>query len=214
MKKTILFTAAILMANLLMAGNEKYYEQMGLTMQGFSDCRSVEDFQELANHFHIIAGVEQEEWLPLYYEVYCYILMTYVEGIPAEEKDLYLDQAQPVLEEMMALAPEDPEALTLQAFWYTCRMVIDPASRSRRLQPLIARSLSTALAIEPGHPRALFMRIANDMGTAAFFGTDTEPYCEEARELLANWDAYKLPSPIHPGWGRGEVEGIVRRCGQ
>ena len=37
---------------------------------------------------------------------------------------------------------------------------------------------------------------------------------QQARELLANWENYELPSPIHPGWGRSEVEGIVSRCGQ
>ena len=214
MKKTILFTAAILMATLLTAGNEKYYENMGKTLAGFSGARSVEDFQELANKFLIIAGVEKDQWLPRYYEAYCYLLMTYVRGVTAENKDLYLDRAEPVMEELMKMAPQDPEVITLQAFWYTCRLVIDPPARSMSMQPLIAQSLGRALAIHPGHPRALFMKISNEMGTAAFFGRDTAPYCEQARELLASWDNYELPSPIHPAWGRSEVEGIVSRCGK
>jgi hypothetical protein len=82
------------------------------------------------------------------------------------------------------------------------------------LQPLIAQTLGMALAIEPGHPRARFMRISNDMGTARFFGQDLAPYCKEASELLASWDAYEVASPIHPAWGKDEVEGIVNRCGQ
>jgi hypothetical protein len=214
MKKSILFASALLLTTLVLSGNEKYYENMGKTLQGFSTSRNVEDFQALANKFHIIAGVETEEWLPRYYEVQCYIMMTFVNGVTAEAKDQYLDQASPVLEELMEMAPDNAEVLTLQAFWNTSRLMVDPPSRSMNLQPLIAQSLGKALAIEPGHPRALFMRISNDMGTAAFFGSDTEPYCEQARELLANWDSYEPASPIHPSWGKRDVQRIVNRCGQ
>jgi hypothetical protein len=52
------------------------------------------------------------------------------------------------------------------------------------------------------------------MGTASYFGEDTGIYCDQARELLQNWDSYELKSPIHPNWGKEEVEGIVQRCGQ
>ncbi len=80
--------------------------------------------------------------------------------------------------------------------------------------PLIHTAIARALAIEPNNPRALFLRISNEMGNASFFGSDTAPICEEAAELLESWDAYELKSPIHPNWGRSETEGIVRGCGQ
>lgn len=214
MKKNILIASALLTASLLMAGNNTYYENMGKALRGFSSARSVADLQALANTFHIIADVEKEEWLPRYYEVQSYLLMTFVQGESAENRDRYLEQAKPLLEDLVEMKPKDPEVLTLQAFWYTCSLVVDPPSRSMSLQPLIAQSLSMALAIEPGHPRARFMRISNDMGTARFFGQDLAPYCKEASELLASWDSYKPASPIHPVWGKAEVEGIVARCGQ
>jgi hypothetical protein len=52
------------------------------------------------------------------------------------------------------------------------------------------------------------------MGTASYFGEDIAPYCEQAAELLQDWDAYELKSPIHPNWGKSDVEGIVRSCGE
>ena len=214
MKKASLVSSAIWMTGLLFAGNNTYYENMGKALQGFSECEHVADFQNLANQFHRIAQVEKEQWLPRYYEVQCYLLMTFVRGESAEMRDRYLEQARPVLDEILEMAPSDPEVLTLKAWWYTCSLVVDPPARSMSLQPQIAQSLATALSIEPGHPRAMFMRISNDMGTAAFFGNDLAPYCKQASELLASWDDYTPASPIHPSWGKEEVEGIVARCGQ
>ena len=213
MKKTIVFTTALFMATLLMAGNDKYFEKMGKTLAEFTDCESVEGYQALANKFQTIGRVEKDEWLPRYYEAHCYILMSFQNGISAADRDLYLGEAEPLVEEVITMAPRDPEALTLQTLWYTGKLVVNPPARSRKLQPLIAHSLAEAFSIEPGHPRALFMRISNNIGNAAFFGNDTTPYCKEARELLANWDKYQVPSPIHPNWGKKDVEGIVERCG-
>ena len=75
-------------------------------------------------------------------------------------------------------------------------------------------ALARALQIEPDNPRARFLQISNELGTATFFGSDTAPICEKARKLLETWDTYQLQSPIHPGWGKSETQGIVDSCGQ
>ena len=212
MKKTTLFVSAMLIASLAMAGNEMYYQKMGETLGGFASCSTVDDFQDLANKFGIIANVEEEEWLPLYYEAQCYILISFMEGLSAEEKDSYLDKASYLLENMTELAPGEAEVEVLKAFYYTGSLVVNPAQRSMTTAPLIHATIARALAMEPDNPRAAFLRISNGMGTAAYFGEDTTPYCEEATNLLQSWDNYSIKSSIHPNWGKEEVSGIVKRC--
>jgi hypothetical protein len=43
-------------------------------------------------------------------------------------------------------------------------------------------------------------------------GQDPKSFCPQAKELLAAWDNYQLKSPIHPNWGKEQVEGIVKSC--
>jgi len=214
MKKTTLFVCAMLMATLVMGGDEKYYQKMGETLRGFSTCTSAEDYQNLANKFRVIANVEKEEWLPVYYEAQCYILISFMEGLSAEEKDAYLDKASGLIDNMNELAPREAEIKVLEAFCLTGSLVVNPPQRAMNTTPLIHSAIAKALAMEPNNPRALFLRISNEMGTASYFGEDTGIYCAQARELLQNWDRYELKSPIHPSWGKEEVEGIVQRCGQ
>jgi len=197
-----------------MAGNEMYYQKMGETLGGFASCSSVEDYQDLANKFRIIANVEDEEWLPLYYEAQCYILISFTDSLSAEEKDSYLNKASVLIESMTELAPDEAEVEVIKAFYLTGSMLVNPAQRSMTTAPQIHAALGRALALEPGNPRATFLRISNEMGTTSYFGEDITPYCEQATKLLQNWDNYTLKSPIHPIWGKEEVRGIVSRCGK
>ncbi len=212
MKKTTFFVCAMLIATVVMGGDEKYYQKMGETLSGFSTCSSVEDFQNLANKFRVIANVEKEEWLPLYYEAHCYVMISFMEDLSAEEKDGYLDKALSLIKSMTELAPNEAEVEVMKAFYLTGSLVVNPPQRAMSTSPLINAAIAKALALEPNNPRAMFLRISNEMGTAAYFGQDVAPFCAQAAELLQNWDSYALKSPIHPNWGKEEVEGIVKRC--
>jgi hypothetical protein len=214
MKKTTLFLCAMLIATVAMGGDDTYLQKMEETLGGFSSCSSVEDFQNLANRFRVIANVKKEEWLPLYYEAQCYIMISFRGDLSAEEKDNYLHKASSIIENMTDFAPQEAEIEVLKAFYFTGSLVVNPPQRAMETTPLIHAAIARALAMEPDNPRALFLRISNEMGTASYFGEDTGLFCEQARELLQNWDNYTLKSPIHPNWGKDEIEGIVNNCGQ
>ena len=214
MKKTTLFFAAICIASITMGQNKMYYQKMGEALDQFANCSSVVDYQNLANQFGVIAKVETEEWLPLYYEARCYILMGFTGQLEPAIQDSYLDKASASVDKMLDIAPDEAEVYVMKAFYYTGYLVVNPPARAMSTTPLIHAAIGNALEIEPANPRAKFLRISNEMGTAAFFGDDTTPFCEQATELLQNWDNYQLKSPIHPNWGKEETEGIVRGCGE
>ena len=214
MKRTILYVSLVLMASIAMGQDQKYVEKMGETIQMFGSCNTPADFQELANRFRVIASMEPDEWLPLYYEAHCYILMSFMDGSGTELRDAYLDKASESIERMLELAPGEAEVYVMKAFYHTGYLVIDPPQRAMSTTPQIQAALARALQIEPDNPRARFLQISNELGTANFFGSDTAPICEKARKLLETWDAYQLKSTIHPSWGKSETQGIVYNCSQ
>ena len=213
MKRITLLFAVMLIVTVTMGQNDKYYQKMGETLGKFATSNSVKDFQDLANQFRIIANVETGEWLPLYYEAHCYILMSFMNHLEAGVRGGYLDRASSSIDKMVELAPNEAEMYVMKAFYHTGYLVINPPQRAMSTTPLIHAAIYRALDLEPSNPRALFLRISNEMGTASYFGDDTTPYCLEATELLESWDAYDIKSPIHPSWGKNETEGIVKRCG-
>lgn len=214
MKKVSLFLSALLIVSMAMGQNEKFYQQMGKTLDGFASCSSVEDYQDLANQFRVIAQVEADEWLPLYYEAQCYLLMSFSGQLDAAKQNSFLEKASTAVDQMLKLAPGEAEVYVMKAFYHTAYLVVDPPSRAMSTSPLISEAIARARSIEPDNPRARFLSISNEMGTANFFGSDTAPICEKAVQLLESWDDYVLKSPVHPSWGKDEIEGIVKSCGQ
>jgi len=214
MKKAMLVLVSIFIALNVLGAGEKYFQKMGETLTGFSNCRTLEDYQMVANQFRTIANVETAEWLPVYYETQCYILMSFMDNSGAKARDVWLDQAEKSIKKMMDLAPQESEVYALEAMYHTGRLVINPSERAMTTTPLINAAIGRSLGLDAYNPRARFMRLSNDIGTARFFGSDTTPYCDDARELLEQWDSYKVKSPIHPSWGKGQVEEIINGCGE
>lgn len=213
MKKTTLMLSALLIAAIAMGGNEMYYKKMGEALAQFSSSKSLDDYQDLANRFQVIAGVETAEWLPNYYEAQCYIMIGFMNDLDADERDTYLEKAFIIIDKMMEMAPGEAEIHALAALCYTASMTINPAERNPGTAPLIYASIGKALAFEPDNPRARFISISNEIGTARFFGSDTAPLCEKASQLLKSWDSYVPKSPLYPTWGKMQAQGIVNSCG-
>ncbi len=212
MKKIILLLVVVFACLISMAQKEEFYKAMGEALGQYGTCRTVSDFQELGNKFQMIANAEKNEWLPLYYHAHCYVLMSFVEQTDATKKDSYLDEAEKSINKLVEMAPAEAEVFALQGFYYTARLVVDPAARGQKYSPLSGQAIGKALALEPTNPRARLLKIQMDMGTARFFGTDPDSFCPQAKDLLAKWDEYKPKSPLYPSWGKNQVEGIVNNC--
>ena len=212
MKKIILSIAVVFVGIVSMAQKPEFFKTMGETLGQYSACKSVADFQALGNKFQMIANVEKTEWLPLYYQAHCYILMSFIEQNDAAKKDSYLDVAEKSVAKLIEMAPDEAEVFVMQAFYYTARLVVNPMERGQEFSRLSGQAVGKALAMDASNPRAQLIKLQGDMGSAQFFGKDPKSFCPQAKELLANWDNFKPKSPIHPIWGKDQAEGIVKGC--
>jgi hypothetical protein len=212
MKKSILSIAVILMAFTAMSQSKEYYGAMGDALGQYSNCKSTDDFQALGNRFSLIANAEKSEWLPLYYHAHCYIIMSFMEPSDAKKKDEYLDVAEKSITRMIELAPKEAEVYALQSMFYSARLVVNPMERGQKFGMLSGQAVGKALALEPGNPRAQFIKLRNDMGAAQFYGKDPKEYCPQITELYTNWDNYKIKSPLYPSWGKDQVAEMMKDC--
>lgn len=212
MKKIILSLAVLFVSFVSMAQKSEFIQTMGETLGQFSTCKNVADFQALGNKFEMIANVEKTEWLPLYYQSYCYIIMSFIETTDAAKKDSYLDVAEKSLTKLIEIAPAEADVFALQAFYFTGRLVVNPMERGQEYSALSGQAVGKALALDASNPRAKLIKLQGDMGAAPFMGLDPKSLCPQAKDLLANWDNFKPKSPIHPAWGKDQVEGIVKGC--
>lgn len=213
MKNSILTFILILLSLTALAGGQKFQEAMGKTLAGYADCRSAADFNALSAKFARIAEAEPQEWLPLYYQAHSVIVGNFRSGESAIDRDLMLDEAQKSLDKLIEMDPANSEVMVLQGMLYTGRLVIDPQTRGQEYGAKSAIAVGKSLGMNPNNPRARYMQIANEQGTAQFFGKDMQEYCDSATALLGEWDSLnEVESPIHPSWGQDIVAGIASSC--
>jgi hypothetical protein len=212
MKTSMLFFAGFLSLLAATASGQNYQQAMGSALGEFAQANTVEDFRNAGNRFVLIANAEPDKWLPLYYHAHCYIMMSFVESTNPEKKDEYLDEAAISVEKMVKLAPDQSEVFVMQGLLYSARLMIDPMTRGQQYSAMSAQSIGRALGIEPDNPRARYMQIANEMGTAQFFGNDISASCEKAQKLFDEWADYIVKSPVHPKWGKEQVAEVLRQC--
>ena len=212
MKKIIISIAILLTTLTGMSQSKEFAGAMGEALGQYANCKSVDDFQALGNRFGLIANAEKTEWLPLYYQAHCYIIMSFMEPTDAVKKDSYLDVAEKSITKMIELVPKESEVYALQSMLYSARLVVNPMERGQNFGALSGQAVSMALGLDANNPRAKFIKLRNDMGSAQFFGKDPKEFCPQASELLANWDNYKVKSPLYPAWGKNQVAEIVEDC--
>ena len=214
MKTTILMTAIAFLSVTGFSQGTSFQQKMCEALQQYANCRTVEDCQQSANQFQMISNVEKTEWLPLYYRAHAYIIMSFMTQEGADQKDALLNEAEVSIKKMMELVPQEVEAIALNAFYYTAKLVVDPMNRGQQYSILFNQTIGKALAMEPTNPRARYMKLAQDIGSAGFFGKDPAEYKGAVESLLADWDNYQPKSPIHPNWGKDFVADLMKQVSE
>ena len=211
--KTLVLTSFLIISISLFGQSELYNSKMTSALESYSNAKSSDDYISTAFQFQQIANVESDKWLPEYYYAMCYTMASYgVSADNATQKDLYLDEAEASLKKLKTMVPKESEVFALEGLFYTARLSVNPMERGQKYSVLSRKSIGIALALDSNNVRAKQLAIANDFGTAQFFGSDTEPICKKAQVLLLEWDNYTIKSPLHPDWGKGYLRSITKSC--
>lgn len=130
---------------------------------------------EASNFFERIAAAEPDNWLPPYYAAQINIVHSF--GETDEEKlSAQLKKAQDLINDATAISKDNPEILVLQALLHTAWVAYDGATYGMTLSGKVAELYTTAKIMAPENPRVVYCKAEWDMGSARYFGQDTQPF--------------------------------------
>lgn len=204
---TLIFSLAVLTTN---AQGKNYQEAMASAIEKMESSETVSNFQQAANTFERISMTETDEWLPLYYAAYSFIVMSYMDQ-DADKIDPYLDKAQQFLDKAFKIAPNESELFALQAFLYPGRITVDPMARGMEYMPKMNAAIDKAIELNPENPRSYYLRAITLLNMPEQFGGGAEvarPLFETAKE---KFDKFEPASTIHPDWGKEINEMEMRK---
>lgn len=210
MKKLLYLTAAFLVFTFSASSQDKFTEAMKKQLAAFDTTSKPEAFGALANSFQRIGDAEKTQWLPYYYASLCKLMngLILTQTDPSNS-DMYADQAEEFLNKAKALTTENSELHCLGKILATLRMLADPQNRYMQYSGIAAEHLQKARTLDPTNPRPDYLEAQDLYYTPEQFGGDKKKAVEMLKTALVKFDAFKPASPIHPYWGKQQVQTML-----
>ncbi len=188
---------------------DQYIKGMQKAFQLWGEGKSA----EASNMFERIANAEMDNWLPYYYVAQINTIVSFGEK-DKEKLTQQLEKAQEYIDLAKNISPDNPEILVQQAMTFTAWIAFDGATYGMTLSGKVAALYAKAAELAPDNPRVVFSKAEWDMGSAAYFGQDTAPYCKDVERALELFDTFKPESDFHPNWGKDRAEMTIQNCGK
>ena len=205
MKKTITILA-VLFTTITFA-QDQYSKGMQKALQLWGEGKTA----EASNMFERISNAEMDNWLPYYYVAQINTIVSFGEK-DKEKLTRQLEKAQEFIDLAKAISPDNPEILVQQAMTYTAWIAFDGATYGMTLSGKVVALYQKAAELAPDNPRVIFSKAEWDMGSAAYFGQDTAPYCKDVARSLELFTNFKAESEFHPNWGKERAEMTLQNC--
>ncbi len=198
--KTILLITGLLNSLLTTWNNDAYLQTMQQTIEQLNQSTTIEQYQSVANTFERISTVEKDQWQPMYYAAYSYVVMSY-NITDGNKRDQILDQAQIWIDKAFTIAPNESELFVLQAFLYPSRIIVNPIERGMKFMDLAHKSLAKAKEINEDNPRAYYLEAVMIQNSPEAMGGGAQKALPIYQVAIEKYQQFVPNSIIDPNWG-------------
>lgn len=210
--KRIFFAALLIAAATTgFAQSEKYMKAMTQNLALLDSAKTTENFTSLAGNFERIANAEKTEWLPLYYAAFCHItggfLLPQGSGDRQEEIATIVDD---LLARADAMVKDNSEMHCLLSMAATLRLMANPMKNYMTYGPKANEHIAKAMQLDAGNPRPYLLEGQQKFYTPEQFGGDKAKAMELFKKAMELYGSFKPASPIHPTWGKNQVEMMMK----
>lgn len=201
----------VLLSAVTYGQDAKYMQAMQKNVSILDSAKEASSFQNANNAFERIGNANQKEWLPLYYQSYCNIMI----GMKQDDnnkKDEYYDRAQKLIGRADSLSPDNSEIAVLQSFIISMEISIDPMTRGQNLGMQSAMFISKAIQLNKENPRAYLLKGSGLMYTPPQYGGGKDKALPVLEEAVAKFKSFKPASPVMPHWGEARANAVLEQC--
>jgi hypothetical protein len=212
--KALLPIVIVLMAvNLSTAQDVRYVKAMekNIAMIDSASKSTPALFQDAYNGFERIANANPKEWLPLYYQAFCE-LMIGMKQTENAKKDEYYDKAEALINKADSLQPDNSEIYVMKSFVASMQLTVDPQARGQKLGMKSGILLGKAIQLDPENPRAHFLRGQGLMYTPPQWGGGKDKAIPVLQTAVEKFAKFKPVNSIMPNWGEARAKAALEEA--
>jgi hypothetical protein len=210
MKKAIVYLL-VMMAGGVLAQDAKYVKAMEKNIAIIDTAQEFSTILEANNSFERIGNANPGEWLPLYYQSFCHVMM----GMRQQEnskKDEYFDKAQVLIDKANMMSPDNSEIYAIKSFITGMMISVDPMTRGQQLGMQSSTFVEKAIELDKDNPRAYLLKGSGLMYRPVQFGGGKEKAMPVLEEAVAKFNAFKPANTLMPHWGAERASLMLEQC--
>lgn len=212
MKKIIIASFLLLSAAGSFAQSEKYIAAMKKNITAIdTSFKNPVDLLTLANNFERIAIAEKNQWLAYYYAAFCQVNYGFMQQ-DKEKVDAIADKATDLINKADSLMPANSEISCIKSMIASCHMMVNPMQRWQEYGAESSSNMEAAMKQDPTNPRPYYLKGQGLKYTPEQFGGGCATAKPELQTALAKYATFKPASEIAPGWGKVQVENLLKDC--
>jgi hypothetical protein len=193
------------------AQDAKYVAAMERTIAQADSAKDIATLQTANNTFERISIANKKEWLPLYYQAFCHVMM----GMRQEEnskKDEYFDRAGKLIDQADSMMPENSEIYVLRALITSMKISVDPMTRGQKLGMQSSMLSSKAVELDKENPRAYLIRGRGLMYTPPQYGGGRQNALPVLQMAVEKYKTFKPANSLMPHWGEKSAQQALEEC--
>jgi tetratricopeptide (TPR) repeat protein len=211
MKKSIFAIVFVFASLFTFAQTDQYTQAMKSGLEKFGSAKTADDYKQAANQFERISGAMPDQWLPLYYNSFCHIQISFAEkDIPAKEKNIEI--ANDLLDKALLIKEKESEIYILKALACYSYISIDPMTRGAEYIVKANGYLEKAKSINPENPRVYHMIGQSLMNTPDFYGGGKEKAKPVLVQAQDKFNTFKPENDLMPNWGKNSNDQLLESC--
>jgi len=214
MKSTLITLIIFFAITLSNAQDVKYVKAMEKNIAMIDSAgkeSSPASMQNAYNGFERIANANPKEWLPLYYQSFCELMM----GMRQTEnmkKDEYYEKAEALINKADSIQPDNSEIYVMKSFVSSMQLSVDPQARGQKLGMKSGMLLNKAIQLDPENPRAYFLKGQGLIYTPAQWGGGKDKAIPVLETAVQKFAKFKPANTIVPHWGEARAKAALEEA--
>jgi hypothetical protein len=211
MKKSILVIFLVFCGSFIYSQDTTYYSVLHVGISRTNEGYSSDNFRELANICERISTVKPVEWLPLYYNTYAYINMSFIEK-SSDNKNILCERAKILLEKAKTLKPDESELDVLETLLCYAFMEINPMVNGIIYLPKANRALDEATLKNQANPRIYYLKGKSTIYMPEFLGGGKKAALPILQKAVEAFENFTPETNVHPDWGKQDAVKLLEEC--
>lgn len=209
MKRSIIFSAIILLLGLTSIAQQQYHQAMGSALNLWGQGKN----NQASAAFERISQVEKTNWLPSYYVA----LINVLDSFKEKDKTILtqkLERSEHYVDIARKRNANTAELCCIEGLINTAKIMQDPMNNGQTLSPKTIAIYKKAIHLEPNNPRPLYLLAQFQINTAQMMGGDCSSFYKSIEKAIILFNTFKAKEAFYPNWGKQQAEGILKAQGK